>query len=105
MCSFVHWFISSLVHGLSQPNNHPLLTMVHGPSTMDYVSHTNLSGVTGKSLTLLPVALNTALVTAAAMPISDISPMPFAPIGLIFTSGLFTNMASICGISALTGTW
>jgi hypothetical protein len=43
----------------------------------------SLSGVIGKSRTLFPVALYTAFATAAAIPIKAISPMPFAPIGLI----------------------
>jgi hypothetical protein len=43
-------------------------------------NYISLSGVIGKSRTRLPVALYTALATAAAIPIKAISPIPLAPI-------------------------
>lgn len=68
-------------------------------------TYNNLSGVIGKFLILLPVALYTALAMAGATPTSAISPMPLAPVGLMILSGLFTNNTSIGGASALTDTW
>ena len=42
----------------------------------------NLSGVIGSSLMRFPVALNTALAMAGAIPTKAISPSPFDPMGL-----------------------
>src|ERR1700733_6234846 len=64
-----------------------------------------LSGVIGNSLILFPDALYTALATAAANPIDEISPSPLEPTGFMIGSGLSINIASISGTSAFTGTW
>ena len=48
------------------------------PRTLRYIT---LSSVIGRSRTRLPVALNTALATAAPTPVMPISPMPRAPTG------------------------
>ncbi len=48
----------------------------------DFYPSKILSGVIGKLLILLPVALNTAFATAPAKPIKAISPSPWHPSGL-----------------------
>jgi hypothetical protein len=60
----------------------------------------SLSIVIGKSRTLLPVAWKIAFATAAAVPTMPISPRPFTPRGLTFSSCSSTKMTSICSTSA-----
>ena len=58
----------------------------------------SLSSVIGRSRMRLPVALNTALATAAATPVMPISPMPRAPSG-DRGSGIPVHITSISGTS------
>ena len=48
---------------------------------VDATGYISLSSVIGRSRTRLPVALNTALATAAPTPVMPISPTPRAPTG------------------------
>lgn len=64
--------------------------------------YNNLSSVIGKSRMRLPVALNTALATAAATPVIPISPTPCAPIG-VNGSGISRKWISMFGTSRFTG--
>ena len=52
-------------------------------SLLRFYAIISLSGVKGRCLNRLPVALNTALATAADTPVMPISPMPRAPNGEI----------------------
>lgn len=63
----------------------------------------NLSRVIGRSRMRLPVALKTALATAAPTPVMPISPTPRAPIG-VWGSGMSVHITSISGTSICTGT-
>ena len=58
----------------------------------------------GRSVTRLPVALNTALAIAAGTPTITNSPSPLTPIGSAMLSSAGKNVASSVGMSALTGT-
>jgi hypothetical protein len=62
-----------------------------------------LSRVIGRSRTRFPVALNTALATAAPTPVMPISPTPRAPTGAC-GSGSSVQITSISGTSRCTGT-
>src|ERR1700722_2937782 len=53
----------------------------------------------------IPVACQTALATAPAVPVIPISPTPLMPSALTYGSFSSTRMASIEGTSAFTGTW
>src|SRR5882757_8410353 len=64
--------------------------------------YNSLSSVIGRSRTRLPVALNTALAIAAAVPVMPISPMPRAPSGA-WGSGMSVHITSIAGTSRCTG--
>ena len=63
------------------------------------------SRVIGKWRTRTPVACQTALATAPAVPVTPISPTPLMPSALTCGSCSSTRMASSEGTSAFTGTW
>src|SRR4051794_12974665 len=59
----------------------------------------------GRSRTRTPVACQTALATAAAVPTMPISPIPLAPIGLTSRSSSSIQAASRSAMSAFVATW
>ena len=59
----------------------------------------------GKRRTRMPVACQTALATAPAVPVMPISPTPLMPSALTCGSCSSTRIASSEGTSAFTGTW
>ena len=60
-----------------------------------FCSTSRLSGVIGRSLTRVPVALNIALAIAAGTPAIPISPIPRTPSELNVVSGMFRNSTSM----------
>src|SRR6516162_5839196 len=63
------------------------------------------SRVIGKRRTRTPVACDTALAMAPAVPVIPISPTPLMPSAFTYGSVSSMRMASSDGTSALTGTW
>src|SRR5262249_16305207 len=69
------------------------------------VSPSNASILIGKRRTRIPVACQTALAMAPALPVMPISPTPLTPSALTCGSCSSTVMTSSGGTSAFTGMW
>src|ERR1700735_3668291 len=67
--------------------------------------HINRSSVIGNLRTRTPVACQTALATAPAVPVIPISPTPLVPRAFTCASCSSTRIASREGTSAFTGMW